>query len=351
VSSLRKCLAASICSKRRRTKVILRRRRQKSSLGVYRQLSLSIFALSVFVVLQGSNLHAVSGMPQLISSDEMNSYRQAKPLVEWSDAELTRSMPELKGFEPAESQEALPFILRKVGENVGAFFHNFVNTASIEETHQVRMGSFGPVAGVNYMKMNYLFLAIPGQDGVRLQEYRTDTKGKMAKFSGEPSQFMLTSGFAYHSIYFHPKHQPGSVFRYLGRKMLKGRQTLVVVFAQRPEIGAVLERFRYGDKSVPLLVQGVAWIDSTNFEIIRLKTDLLAPLSSVYLEQATTDILFEEKRFTELHDPVWLPLEVNVTLKRGDSTFHNQHRYSDYRLFNVAAQEKHNEQKGGQRSR
>ena len=124
--------------------------------------------------------------------------------------------------------------------------------------------------------------------------------------------------------------------------MLKGRDTLLVLFAQHPERDAVLGRVKFGNESIPILVQGVAWIDAASYEIVRMRTDLLAPLSNVHLEQATTDISFEGVRFKELPDPMWLPHEVNVTVKRGDRIYHNQHRYSDYKLFNVEAGEKQN---------
>jgi hypothetical protein len=62
---------------------------------------------------------------QLRKSDELQPYRKAKPIADWSSAEVIRWVPELKGFEPAESQEALPAILNKVGQNVEAFFRNF----------------------------------------------------------------------------------------------------------------------------------------------------------------------------------------------------------------------------------
>jgi len=37
---------------------------------------------------------------------------------------------------------------------------------------------------------------------------------------------------------------------------------------------------------------------------------------------------------------MYLPHEVTVTGQLGQYLFHNQHRYSDYRLFKVAVEEK-----------
>jgi hypothetical protein len=216
-----------------------------------------------------------------------------------------------------------------------------VNTASVEEIHQVRMRRFGSVQRtVNDTKLNYLMLALPGRNGVALQEYRTDKKGKTDAFSQEPGEFMLTVGFASVSMYFHPKYQPLATFRYLGRKNLNGQEMLLVLFAQRLEPNAVLGRLKLGGASIPELVQGVAWIDPSSYEIVRMRTDLLAPLARISLDQATTDILFEPVRFRDSPDPMWLPREVNVTVKLADRTYQNQHRYSEYKMFNVKAGEK-----------
>ncbi len=284
--------------------------------------------------------------------DELESYRNARPIVEWSSSELTRQMPELKGFDPSPSPEPLPLILRKVGENVNTFFRNFVNTASVEEIRQEwrrnnasgEDSSWGHNVGSgeasNSAKFQYLLLADPGHEGHGLREYRTDARGKPVSFAGEPSGFLLTSGFASLSVYFNLKHQPSSTFRYLGRKALDGRNAYLVAFAQRPEPGNVIGRFTAGNQSVPILVQGVAWIDSASHEIVRLRTELLAPQGEIYLEQLTTDISYGEVRFKESPNAMLLPREVRVTVNFRDKTYRNDHRYSNYRLFKIEIEEK-----------
>jgi len=291
--------------------------------------------------------------------DELESYRNARSIVEWSASEVTRQMPELKGYDPSPSPEPLPLILRKVGENVDAFFRNFVNTASVEEIRQEwrRNNASGEDPGwghnvgsggdSNSAKFQYLLLANPGREGNGLREYRTDARGKPVSYAGEPRGFLLTSGFASLSVYFNLPHQAGSTFRYLGRKALDGRPAYLVAFAQHPEPGNVIGRFTAENQSVPILVQGVAWIDSASYEIVRLRTDLLAPQGEIYLQQLTTDTSFGEVRFKESPNAMLLPREVRVIVKFRDKTYRNDHRYSDYKLFRVEAEEKPTINPGG----
>jgi len=130
-------------------------------------------------------------------------------------------------------------------------------------------------------------------------------------------------------------HQPGSIFRYLGRQLLEGRETYVVAFAQRPDTTRLEAWASDGKKTVRMLVQGVAWIDPTTYQIIRMRTDLLAPRPDINLERQTTEIRFAEVHFKALPAAFWLPHEVVVTVNIFGQTYRNTHHYSHFRLFKV----------------
>lgn len=270
------------------------------------------------------------------NADHLNSYRKAIPLVEWPTAELVRKMPGLKGFTPADSQDPLPQILKKVGANVQAFFRNFMSTASVEDIQQIRTGIKG---GENFspLKVQYLLLGVKRAGGMHLQEYRTDFNGKPTVAGTGTGRGLLTNGFASVSIHFDPEHQALSNFRYLGQKAVDGHNFLLVLFAQRVDPRAILARFDIKGNSIPILVQGVAWIDPEKYQIERLRTDLLAPQPEYDLDQLTTDVTYDEVHFKGASQSMWLPCEVSVTVNYQNETYHNDHRYSDYKLFNVEA--------------
>ena len=83
-----------------------------------------------------------------------------------------------------------------------------------------------------------------------------------------------------------------SRFRYLGQQRTDGHSTFVVGFAQIPgsvvSPGAILT----DRESLPMLLQGITWIDQADFRIVRLRTDLLAPQPEISLERQTAYILF-----------------------------------------------------------
>jgi hypothetical protein len=105
---------------------------------------------------------------------------------------------------------------------------------------------------------------------------------------------------------------------------------------------------RYTDtnasESALLLVQGIAWVDPDTFQIIRMRTNLLATDHPVALREQTTDIRFSEVRFDGVPQSFWLPFEVLVSWRVGGGiTYLNRHRYSDYRLFTVESYDKINQ--------
>ncbi len=266
--------------------------------------------------------------------------RGSKSAVERPLGELMRTWPELKGLDPAKSQEELANILHKAGESVERFFRNFPNVSSLEEIRQERLDRGGKVRASLSQGFQYLLLSRPERPGLGLEEYRTGTAGGRAVPRGLEDGYMLTVGFASASLPFHPTYQPESLFRHLGRQRIDGHETQVVAFAQRPERAQALGAFNVGELSARTLSQGVAWVDSINYQIIRMRTDLLKPLEKFRLDRETTEIQFGEVRFKQIGSPQWLPLNVAVTVEWRGRILRNLHTYSGFKLFNVNIHEK-----------
>jgi Tfp pilus assembly protein PilF len=253
---------------------------------------------------------------------------------------LVTAIPELRGIQPATNQDELPAILARTGEDVQAFFQNFSNTISEEQVREARLGKKGETKDALEEKFQYLLLTRPQKVGVGLEEYRTDKNGDRTGSKGLDAGFMLTSGFASASLVFHPSYQSGAAFRLLGQQALTGHHCYVVAFAQKPEKAQIVERFNTDRESVLVLSQGLAWIDSNTYKVVRLRTDLLAPQPRIRLERQTTEITYEPVQFAQLAAAMWLPSEVAVTVEWKGRTFRNSHIYSRFKLFNTEVKER-----------
>jgi VWFA-related protein len=265
--------------------------------------------------------------------------RKSASMADWTLAELMSAAPELEGLQPAENQQELPILLLNVGENVKAFFDNFPNTTARELITLELSGNEGQLVEQRTERFNYLDLALPTKTDVGLKEYRTDAKGRPA----EPvpiGRGFVSKGFASLVIYFHPAHLSDTEFRDLGRQLMDGRETEVVLFSQIPGKARPEETLKTQVRSIPILVQGLAWIDSTSYQIIRMRTDLLRPQEDLDLKKQTTESRFTAVHFKESPQVLWLPEEVTVTVDWRGQVYRNRHEYSDFRLFSVETQDR-----------
>ena len=110
---------------------------------------------------------------------------------------------------------------------------------------------------------------------------------------------------------------------------------LVVAYAQKPETTRLKARLTTHLGSAPLLFQGIAWIDPSNYQIVRLRNDLLGPVPRLYLERQTTEIQYEKVKFRQGANDFWLPQKITVAIDFSDNLYRNIHSYSNFRLFSV----------------
>jgi arsenate reductase-like glutaredoxin family protein len=268
-----------------------------------------------------------------------------KTVVNLTAQELRKSYSaDLEHVEFDQSQEELGDLLKQVGEKVEALFRNLNDVSAREQVVLRKMNSNGQTAAMARMNFNYLVLVRPDQAGIGFKEERTDRNadsvqlrtalnivpGNLSNMAG----FVVTSGFATLCLYFHPIHQSGSNFRYLGKE--RGSPRLqVIAFAQKPEVGDFLAAIDGAKGTTPVLVQGLIWVDPRTYEIVRMRTDLLEPDLSDGVMSQTTDIRLAEVRFADSSQVYCLPSRVEVALVFGGALYRNTHSYSDYKLFRV----------------
>ena len=222
---------------------------------------------------------------QLIApADEryFEAYRRGDPITQWPLKKTLQQIPQLRGLKSTADQSQLPEILRRAGANVQEFVADFVSTTALEtlDTTESLAGYAGRVHSPKGSTQKYRYLMLARREGnaFSLIEYRTDLQGREEQPHKPIRGVLKSTGFAVTQLYFGPRQQPCSDFRYLGRQKIGGSPAEVVAFAEHVDPVAVMGRFSIGEASIPILVQGVAWIRSSDYQILRMRTDLLAPL-------------------------------------------------------------------------
>lgn len=243
-----------------------------------------------------------------LTPDEVRLYQQARTVMDWSPEEI-RSRPELKNLLPAESQRDLPMILQKVGERVAMLFEKLPDTTFMEKVgvrgQNNRPQGFSGFSAWGYGN-RYLLLVRSRQGMPVLEEYRINAELNLLGLLDLPPNpnknavdyvllpfgSLRVSRFLATALNFLPQMQATCRFRYLGRQGLNERESEVVGFAQIPEGDPAVNTFRNPDKTVGLLVQGLAWFDPKTYEMQRIQTDLLAPRPELGLKGVSIKIDF-----------------------------------------------------------
>jgi hypothetical protein len=276
---------------------------------------------------------------------------KAPNIIDYSTTELVTAFPELKKVAFAKNQDALPDLLKAVGQRVETLFRDLPNISSIEDVRSEALDRRGLVLRAQSQRFMYLLIArredpaetaiSPANLTMNIEELRSNTKGEDVDILKWTESYLLTRGFASIPMYLHTIYQSETSYRYLGQEPDK---THVLAFAQRPEAarlhGTVMSAT---GQPIPFLLHGIAWVDPVSLQIVRMRTDLLPGIDTADLRYATTQIKLEEIRFPKMERSLWLPHEVVVATNwMGGANIRNRHRYSDYRLFTVDAQEDKN---------
>jgi hypothetical protein len=301
------------------------------------RLTLFLLALSF------SAPHIAAQVPDLDTRDLSESTvkdltPQAPTYVDMSLDQLVKQIPELKDLQPTADQTQLAMLLQKTGQTVDEFTHNIGDIIAREDLIQEKLKPDGKVKSKRRSQDNYLILH-HGYSWGSSAEYRMDDQGNRLEQVGLAQGYLVTSGHALSSIQFSTiaQSQSQSHFRYLGTQKLGSSDTYVLAFAQHPDddnFATVMSGT--GGRGVDLRMQGILWIDKTNFQILRMRSDLLGPNRELQLRQVTTDVNFAQVQLQGAPAPLWLPNDVTVFIAIANEKFRNEHHYTNYHRYQVA---------------
>jgi hypothetical protein len=284
----------------------------------------------------------VAGM----KAEEVKLYGHASPCMDEPLTKLKKRVRQLDGLQPAENQERLHDLLAEVGvraDDLLTKLPNLTSDEAVSETQSKVPTAIGDCVGEGCahlakastaqrnQKFNYLILTRTRENGgLMVSEYRSGRNGKPLS-AGAPQPYFR--GFMTTWLIFSSLNQAESRYRYLGEQKTDGHDTFVIGFAQIA--GSVEQPASYVTETgaIPTLLQGIAWVDQSDFRIVRLRTDLLAPRPDSQLLEQTSNIMFGPVHIASRDAELWLPHSVDATMVANGQVLEEQHEYSKYRLF------------------
>jgi hypothetical protein len=249
-------------------------------------------------------------IPNLVANEEVSEAQVPLPYMAQDAQRATSTGKRLSG--PSEySSTARPVD----GEQLQQILHDMLDTSQTA-------------------KFSYRIKATPDPViGAVLEEYRTNAENQSVIVSSLSPGNPNGVGFSNSWLLLLPANQTQSHFRYLGRQKINQHDTVVLAYAQDPKQVLLPAEIETPGGSCAFFTQGVIWIAQSTYQVVRLQTDLLSPLSAINLQQLRSELLFTEVRIPERNLSLWLPSEVEISWRTKDQAGGELHRYSKYKLF------------------
>lgn len=110
-----------------------------------------------------------------------------------------------------------------------------------------------------------------------------------------------------------------------------------VHFRQRTDRPNTIRVYRLGQNgpSYPAALKGRAWISADSYQIVRLETDLVAPMPEIRLVADHAAVDYGPVNFRAHKVAMWLPQTAEFYYDWRGHRGHRIHRFTDYLLFSV----------------
>jgi tetratricopeptide (TPR) repeat protein len=229
-------------------------------------------------------------------------------------------------------------VVRKAGEQIMVLVKDVDRFAATETLTHESINKYGLPSAPEKRKFSYVASIQEVQHGfLNVEEYRS-SGGAPADFPGG----VATNGLPALVLIFHPYNAGDFAMTCEGLAELTTGPAWQVHFKQRPDKPNVIKRYRIGGDgpSYPVALKGRAWISAKSYQIVRLETDLIAPLPQIRLVADRADVEYGPVKFAKSNVSMWLPKSADVYYDWMGRRTHRRHSFSNYMLFAVDDKQK-----------
>lgn len=167
-----------------------------------------------------------------------------------------------------------------------------------------------------------------------IDEYRNGTLD-LGIFPGH----IATIGLSSLVMIFHPIYQDDYEISCEGLSHSVGSKAWQIHFRQEPTKPARLREYRVGTGIFPVSLRGRAWIATDTYQVLKIETDLVAPVRQIALKAEHTVVTYQPVAFRTRGEKLWLPQNAELFFDLNRHRLHRRHHFGDYQLFAVDEKE------------
>jgi len=247
----------------------------------------------------------------------------------WLPPDVDEKVPPVESGVPCPLNE----VVQNAGKRVREFILNVDRFTATESFFHESVNAWGFPASPEKRKFDYVVSIQEVRPGIlAVYEYR-DGGLSYERFPGGTATLGLPSLV----LIFHPYSAVNYDMTCEGLARWNGGLAWQVHFRQRRDKPSKDRGYRFGESgpSHPVALKGRAWIAADTFQIVRLETDLVAPLPEIRLVADHTAIEYSAVHFRKRNVDMWLPRTAEVFYDLKGRRIHRRHSFSDYMLFSV----------------
>jgi tetratricopeptide (TPR) repeat protein len=255
-------------------------------------------------------------------------------LSNWLPPEVDEKVPPVESGVPCEVNE----VVQNAGKRVQEFIRNVDHFTATESLFHESINAWGFPDPPQTRKFDYVVSIQEVRPGIlTAYEYRDGDLSYQRFPSG-----VATLGLPALVLIFHPYSAANYSMECEGLARWNGGLAWQVHFRQRGDKPSRDRLYRLGQSgpSYPVALKGRAWIAADTFQIVRLETDLVAPLSEIRLIADHTAIEYGAVHFQKQNVDMWLPRMAEVFYDVKGRRVHRRHSFSSYMLFSVDEQQR-----------
>lgn len=246
----------------------------------------------------------------------------------WSPPDIDNNPPNIVAA-PCSTADVLDRAFLRTRTQL-ANFERFTATEHIEHQEIDRHGAPGKVTTREF---SYIVFVLPYHgDSFYLEESRDADQKTTDSF---PTPLATTGLNSLAISLLQPSDR--SNFRYdcEGLAQLRSEAVWRIRFQEENTETLSVRRWKKNGMIYNIPFKGRIWISQSTYDVLRVETDLLAPVSKLQLTRDHLRVDYGPVKFDRSNQTLFLPWDAEMFMELRGKRYHHRHYLSDYRLFEV----------------
>lgn len=248
----------------------------------------------------------------------------------WSPEDIDAAIPPVSNETPCPLDQ----VLHEASQQALQLVDNLQRFSARERIEHIEFGKDGKKHNSSAESVNYVAEIQQNRQALWVDEYRT---GETETESDQP--LLTDTGTAAFALIFHPRLIGNFNIRCEGKADFRGTPSWQLRFEESADPSKSFHQIRIKNSVYQLRFKGRAWIAADGYEVLRLQTDLIAPVPQIDLQVEHLDISYAPVSFEKRKLQVWLPESASLYIAYHGHRYARLHNFNQFQLFTIATEQ------------